>query len=573
MGEPDNETLAAALALLGDLLELEGADRHRVLAYRRGAARIRATDASVAELAEAGRAVDLPDIGDTLQAKVVELVRTGRIEALERARERIPEGLVAVAAMEGLGPRRAARLHAELGVASLDDLRAALAAGRIREVRGMGEGTEAALGEQLARLERGDDGRRVPLGTALWHGGRLASELRGAPGVVDVVIAGSARRAAPTVGDLDIVASESRPGAAGEALAASRRVGDPSGRGRMLVDAPLRVELWAGPPESAGNRLQHATGSAAHNVRLRERAVRAGMSVSEHGIVMPDGSTRVHRDEAGVYAELGLDWIPPERREDGGEIEAAAMGTCPPYVSLADLGGDLHVHSDWSDGRLGIAGMAAAAAARGYRYLAISDHSQRLRMARGLEPDRVRRQWDEIDRLNDEGAPVRLLKATEVDILAATLDFDDDLLAGFDWVTASLHSGFAASGARLTERVLMAIDNPHVDAIGHPTGRMIGKRPAADLDIDRISEAAARTGTALEINGQPQRLDLDADLAARALAAGAQVAALVRRPWSRRARHRRERGQHRAACRRPPRGRGQRRPRAARAPTSAPGSA
>lgn len=523
MGAPDNDTIAEALALLGDLLELEGADRHRVLAYRRGAARIRATETSVAELAEVGRAVELPDIGATLQAKVVELARSGRIDALERVRARVPEGLVAVAALEGLGPRRAARLHAELGVASLDDLRAALAVGRIREVRGMGEGTETALQAQLDRLARGDDARRVPLGTALWHGGRLAAELRTAPDVTDVVIAGSARWATPTVGDLDIVASESRPGAAAEAIAASRRVGAPSGRGHVLVDAPVRVELWAGPPESAGNRLQHATGSAAHNVRLRERAVRAGMSVSEHGIVLPDGSTRTHRDEAGVYGELGLAWIPPELREDHGEIEAAATGALARYVTVADLGGDLHVHSDWSDGRLDIAGMAAAAAARGYRYLGISDHSQRLRMARGLTPDRVRRQWDEIDRLNDAGPPVRILKATEVDILASALDFDDALLEGFDWVTASLHSGFASSGARLTERVLLAIENPHVDAIGHPTGRMIGKRTAADLEIDLIAEAAARTGTALEINGQPQRLDLDADLAARALAAGARL--------------------------------------------------
>jgi DNA polymerase (family 10) len=325
------------------------------------------------------------------------------------------------------------------------------------------------------------------------------------------------------VGDLDLVASESRPGAALEALQASRRVAGPAGRGGTLVDLPLRVELWSGPPDSLGNRLQHATGSAAHNVRLRERAVRMGMSVSEHGIRMADGTTRTHADEAGVYAELGLEWIPAELREDDGEIEASERGRLPRLVSLEDVRGDLHVHTDWSDGRLDLPGMAAAAAARGYAYLAISDHSQRLRMAGGLDPERVRRQWEVIDRMNRDGAPLVLLKATEVDILADGLDFEDDLLAGFDWVTASVHSGFQASGERYTERLLRAIESPHVDAIGHPTGRMLGRRTAAAIDVDRVVEAAARTGTALEVNGQPQRLDLDAATAARALAAGVRL--------------------------------------------------
>lgn len=523
MAPPTNAQIAASLALLGDLLEIEGADRHRVLAYRRGAARVRGASESVAQMALAGRAVELPDIGKTLQAKIVELVESGRIEALERARERVPEGVASLARMEGIGPRRAARLWSDLGVSSLDDLRAALEAGRIQRLRGLGEGTEQVIREQLERLERGEATERVALGTALLHGRRLAREMSEAPGVLSVVLAGSVRRGAPTVGDLDLVAAEERPGATWEALVASQRVAGPAGRGVDLVEVPLRVELWAGPASSLGNRLQHATGSAAHNVRLRERAVRAGMSVSEHGIVMPDGATRTHAHERDVYAELGLAWIPPELREDRGEIDAAAADELPVLVGREDIGGDLHVHTDWSDGDLDIASMARAAAARGYRYLGVSDHSRRLRMAGGLEPDRVRRQWDEIDRLNDAGGPVRILKATEVDILAESLDFEDDLLAGFDWVTASLHSGLSASGARLTERVLRAIESPHVDAIGHPTARMLGRRAAAPIDVERIAEAAARTGTALEVNGQLQRLDLDADAARRALAAGARL--------------------------------------------------
>ena len=278
-----------------------------------------------------------------------------------------------------------------------------------------------------------------------------------------------------------------------------------------------------GPRASFGNLLQHATGSAAHNIRLRELAVRQGLSVSEHGISGAEG-TVTHADEDAVYAALGLHPIPPELREDAGEIDAALEGPLPALVTRADLRGELHAHTTWSDGTESVEAMVEAARARGYRYLAISDHSRSLAMAGGLDGDRVRRQWEEIAAVDARHDDITVLRATEVDILAdGRLDFDDALLAGFDWVTASMHSGLAQDAERITARVEAAVASPFVDAIGHPTGRMLGRRDAAPVDIDRLAAAAAATGTFLEVNGQPRRLDLDSAMARRALAAGARL--------------------------------------------------
>ncbi len=525
---PDNRAIAEAFQLLGDLLQLEGADRHRVLAYHRAATRAREEARPLAELALQGRATEVADIGTTLQAKIVELAETGRIAALETARERTPEGLVEVAGLRGLGPKRAMAAHETLGVASLRDLGAALHDGRLADVPGFGKGTIESIGEQLAeRAMRAaaPGGERIPLGRGLLIARRLSRELAEAPGVISVDIAGSLRRGRESAHDVDLVASEEHPGAAAAALGASPgSVGDDGvTHARAQAGDGTWVELIAGPAESHGNRLQHATGSAAHNVRLRERAVRLGLSVSQHGIVDADGVRHVHADEAGVYRALGLPDIPPELREDRGEIEAALRDELPQLVRLEDLRGDVHIHTDWSDGRDSLEDMVVAARARGYAYVAISDHSPRLRMARGLDERRLRAQWEAIADVRERHPDITILRACEVDIVAEGLDFEDDVLAELDFVTASLHSGFALSGRELTERVLRAIRSPHVDSIGHPTGRMLGKRDAAPLDIGAIAEAAATTGTALEINGQLNRLDLDADNARTALDAGATL--------------------------------------------------
>jgi DNA polymerase (family 10) len=526
---PTNAGIAERFALLGDLLELEGAVRHRVLAYRRAAARIRSTPSSVAAMALAGRATDLPDIGATLQAKVVELCQTGRIAALDAIRERVPEGLVAIAGLEGIGPKRAVALWATLGVEDLDQLGAAVAEGRAAEVAGFGPATVARLADQLAERARrgGEEPERAPLGRALPVAEEIAEHLRAMVPGARVEVAGSLRRGRESAHDIDIVAAFERPADLQEALAAHPAVERVLARGDASIAVAthlgVRVELAVGPPASFGNLLQHATGSAAHNVRLRELAVRRGLSVSQNGIAGPDGIA-THAEESAVYAALGLAPIPPELREDTGEIEAAQSGSLPELVTLPDIRGELHAHTTWSDGTLSVAGMVEAARARGYAYLAISDHSRSLAMAGGLDPDRVRRQWEEIDAENARRPDITVLRATEVDILAdGRIDFDDELLAGFDWVTASIHSALTQDAGRITARVLAAVESPFVDAIGHPTGRMLDRRGPAPIDIDRLAAAAARTGTFLEINGQPRRLDLDSAMARRALSAGARV--------------------------------------------------
>lgn len=528
-GLPSNREVAERLRLIGDLLELEGAVRHRVLAYRRAAARIGAATTSVAEMAVRGRATELPDIGATLQAKIVELVETGDIAALAKLRDRVPAGLAEVARLDGIGPKRATALWKELGVATVDDLAVALADGRVRDVPGFGAGTEARLAAELARRAADEgDPDRVPIGHALPVAEEIARDLRAAvPGAL-VEVAGSLRRGSESVHDIDLVAGSDRAADLHDALVAHPAVERELSRGDAAVavatHAGVRLELSVGPPESFGNLLQHATGSAAHNVRLRELAVRQGLSVSQHGILGADGARATHADEAGVYAALGLHPVPPELREDRGEIEEARAGPLPSLVERSDLRGDLHSHTRWSDGTRTVAQMVEAARARGHEYLAISDHSQSLAMAGGLDPERVRRQWEEIDAADARHGDIRVLKATEVDILAdGRIDFDDELLAGFDWVTASVHSAFGQDAERFTARVLAAVESPFVDVIGHPTGRMLGRRAHAPLDLGRVAAAAAANGTYLEVNAQPRRLDLDADMARRALAAGARI--------------------------------------------------
>lgn len=527
---PSNREVADRLQMIGDLLELEGAVRHRVLAYRRAAARIRSTSASVARMALDGRAIDLPDIGATLQAKIAELAETGDIAALATLRERVPEGLAAVARLEGIGPKRAAALWSELGVTDMDDLAAAVADGRVRAVPGFGPATEARLADQLARRADGDspDAERVPIGRALPLAEEIVRDLRAAVPDARVEIAGSLRRGRESAHDIDLVGAADEPGPLLRALVAhpavERELSGGDARSVVATHAGVRVELAVGPPASFGNLLQHATGSAAHNIRLRELAVRRGLSVSEHGIVEPGGARVTHADEAGVYAAIGLHPVPPELREDRGEIEAALRGPLPELVACEDLRGDLHAHTRWSDGTETVARMVEAARRRGYAYLAISDHSQSLAMAGGLDPDRVRRQWEEISEEDARHDDITVLRATEVDILAdGRLDFDDELLAGFDWVTASIHSGFGQDAERLTARALAAVSSPFVDVIGHPTGRMLGRRDHAPIDIDRLVAAAAATGTLLEMNAQPRRLDLDAEMARHALDAGARL--------------------------------------------------
>lgn len=517
---PTNGQIADAFQLLGDLLQIDGVDRHRVLAYHRGAARVRATPESVAELARAGRATDLPDIGSTLQAKIVELADTGQIAALVKLTDRVPPGLAAIARIEGLGPKRAMAIWQALGVSTIEGLLEAADDGRLPSVPGVGPKLVEAV--RAAASVPASGAPRTLLARAREIATPIAQSLAGTPGATRAEVAGSIRRGRETIGDIDIVVATTDPEAAIEAFVHHPLVERVEQRGpsktTALTHGGVRVELRVGPPASFGNLLQHCTGSAAHNVRLRERAVRDGRSVSEHGILEPDGTLRAHADEAAVYAAFDLPWIPPELREDIGELD----GPLPRLVGLDEIRGDLHAHSDWSDGRSTIEQMALAAAARGYAYLAVSDHSHGLAMARGLDLDRARRQWEVIDALNDRGdLGVLLLKGVELEIRTdGRLDFDDEVLASFDVVVASIHSGFRQSSREVTARMLAALDNPHVDILGHPTGRRIGRRAPLEFDAATVFERAAATGTLLEINAQGERMDLSDVLAREARAAG-----------------------------------------------------
>ncbi len=527
---PTNAEIADRFDLIGDLLDIEGGQsRHRILAYRRGATRIRAERESVATLALAKRAIELADIGQTLQDKIVELCQTGQIGALERLSAQVPAGLAAIARLQEIGPKRARAIWHTLGVVDLAGLAVAVADGRLATVEGIGPKTLTAVQEQLAAIAGGaDPNERIPAGRAYPLAVDLAQAVRGAPGVERVEVAGGLRRGAETVHDIDIAVATTDVGAVQALIAASPLVAEvlsQGERGMAVATHPgIRAEFRFGPPSSFGNLLQHLTGSKAHNVRLRERAVRAGQSLSEHGVADQDGQVTMCADEAAVYALLGLPEIAPELREDTGEIAAAEAGLLPTLVTQADLRGDLHVHTTWSDGRDSLEDMVRAARELGLDYIGISDHSKALAMARGLDADRVRRQWAAIDEMNATNPGIVVLKACEVDVLAdGSLDHDDDLLAGFDWVTASLHSGFRQSERQLTDRILAAIDHPLVNAIGHPTGRMFGRREGYPIDLEAIVEHAAATGTALEINAQPKRMDLNAQMARRALAGGVRL--------------------------------------------------
>ncbi len=527
---PTNAEIAQAFSLLADLLEIDGErSRHRLLAYRRGAARVTRVTDSVARLALDGRATELPDIGSTLQDKIVELARTGEIGALTRISERVPVGLADIASLPGIGPKRARAVWQALGVVDLEGLGAAVADGSLASVEGIGPKTVAQLADELeARRRGGGSGERIPLGRADAVAQRFAVDLAGLDRVGRAVVAGGIRRGGETVHDVDLVVETEDPEAVASAMRdhpmVTELLSSGTGGAAVMTQAGIRVEARFTPPATFGNLLQHLTGSRAHNVRLRELAVRTGRSVSEHGITRPDGSVLRCRDEEDVYAELGLAWIPPELREDTGEIAVAESGAFPSLVREEDLRGELHCHTDWSDGRNTLREMVMAARALGREYIGISDHSVSLAMAGGLDADRVRRQWDAIDEIDAEFDDIAVLKACEVDVLAdGRIDHPDDLLAGFDWVTASLHSGFRQSRDRLTKRVLAAVDHPLVNVVGHPTGRMFGRREGYDLDLGRVIARAAETGTALEINAQPKRLDLGAADARRALAAGVDL--------------------------------------------------
>ncbi len=527
MSDPTNTEIAAALDELGDLYELDGAIIHRIVAYRSAAKAAREAPVSISALARAGRATELSGIGATIQEKVLALADEGAIPAAVRLRAKFPSGLIELTHLPGLGPKRARRLFDELGIDSLQSLRAAAQGHRVRSLKGFGPKAEESILTALNATGAGQRRVRVVLDRALAIGEQLVAALCEHPAAQRVELAGSARRMTDSVKDLDVIATATDPGAL--ALAASRlelveSAGTPGEAGlRLRTHTGLQVDLKIVAPDQFGNLLQHFTGSKEHNMALRDAAVRKGLHVSEYG-VLDDASGETHKcsTEAEVYALLGLQYIEPELRENRGELEAAAAGTLPALIECGDLRGDLHCHTTASDGAASIEEMGVAARAAGYEYLAITDHSASFGFGEHVSPERLREQIERIRAASVQG--VELLAGSEVNILPdGSLDYEDDLLAELDWVVASVHSSFRMAPDAMTERIVRAIEHPLVDVIGHLSGRKIERRAPYSFDLQAVIEAAARSGTMLEINASPDRRDLNEVHARAAAAAGVGI--------------------------------------------------
>jgi DNA polymerase (family X) len=521
-----NGEMARIFNEIGDMLEILGEVVYKAVAYRRVADIVERYPDDVAALYRRGEPPKIPGAGPALTAKLAELSETGRLEYYERLRAQVPDGLLDMLRVPGVGPKTVRLLHAELGIDSIEGLRAAAEAGELRNVKGLSARTEQNVIEGIGRIERRSADTRMLLHDADALLGTLVDALRDVPGVVRIAPAGSLRRRRATIGDLDLLAAVDDPTAVIARLDGLPEVEKVLSAGTdkssiVLRDGP-RIDLMVCPPRAWGTHLVHFTGNRDHNIALRGMALDRGWSLSEKGFkVIEDGSLLEAAEEAEVYERLGMPWIAPELREADGEIEAALAGRLPDLVSHDDVRGDTHTHSDWTDGVDSIEVMARAARDLGHEYIVLTDHSPSLGVARGLVPARVDEQAAEIARINAELAPFRVLHGTELEIRAdATLDYPDELLARFDIVIASIHTGRNQPAEQLTRRALAAVEHPHVDVLAHPTGRIVNRRDPLPIDWPRVFAAAAKHGTALEINGSP-RLDLEDSLARAAAGAGA----------------------------------------------------
>lgn len=532
--DPSNAEIADVLRELGLRYELDGASVHRVLAYRNAADAVMAAPGSVSARVRAGTVTELPGIGATLEDKLTDLVKTGEIPALEKLREKIPAGLLVLTRLPGVGAKRVAKLHAELGIDGPETLKAALDDGSVAGLKGFGATSAKKLEAALETLaESGGGDRRVLLPEALEVGEALRDELRAHPAADKVDLAGSARRLADSVHDLDVIATSTDNQALIDAFAASELIANVRSRGDHgatgETQTGLAVDLRIVPPAQYGNLLQHFTGSKAHNVALRTEAQARGLRVSERGIVNEESGELIRcATEQEVYSALGRPWVPPELREDRGELKLTSDDEVPELIGFDDLRGDLHLHSTKSDGRGTIEQMALAAIELGYEYLAITDHSASHGFGNDVTADELRRTIEQVaefnarvEELTGGDHPFTLLAGSEVNIKTdGSLDYPDDLLAELDWVVASVHTAF---DSRPTERILAACQHPSVDVIGHPTGRKIELRPGYRLAFEQVLETAKSTGTFLEINGAPRRRDLRDTQARAAKEAGVML--------------------------------------------------
>ena len=539
----ENVEIAAALEQMADLLEIQEANPFRVRAYRNAARTVETTTTPLSRMVEEeADLTQLPWVGKEMARHIRELVTTGVLTPLDELSTKIPPSLIQLMRLPGVGPKKARQLWEKLEIKTMDELELAAREGRITGVAGFGAKSQQKILEGIAAVRRLSG--RVRLSEADRLVEPLLAYLREAPGVERLEVAGSYRRRRETVGDLDLLAIAPEGGPVMERFLRYPRVAkvERSGptRGTIILRSGLQIDLRIVPAESYGAALVYFTGSKEHNVKLRRRGVERGFKISEYGVfsnigeegevegaggpsaeadgggeaaseasTSPSGERLAGEDEAGVYATVGLPWIPPELREDRGEIEAAAAGKLPELIELADLRGDLQMHSTWSDGRNTLEEMLVACAARGYEYMAITDHSKALAMVQGLDAARLREQWKEIEEVAGRHPEIRLLRAMEVDILAdGTLDLEDELLERLDLVVVSIHSRFELPAAQQTARIVKALEHPAADLLGHPTGRIINRREPIAFDVDEVLRCARENGVAVELNAQPDRLDL-----------------------------------------------------------------
>jgi len=523
-----NELVARILHEIADLLALDGV-AFKPQAYRRAAQTIESLAEPIEDLVADGRHAKLPGVGEAIAKKIAEIVETGRLRYHDELKEKLPIDLYALTQVEGVGPKTAKLLYEALGVRDLADLERAARGGEIRGVEGLGAKTEARILRGLAETQSAAG--RILLGEALPLAADLIDRLRGSGRFDRIEVAGSLRRGRETIGDLDLLSVSSTPEDAGEAADAFvslPEVDEVLSRGAKKSSARLssgiQVDLRIVPASSFGAAMQYFTGSKDHNVALRKRAVARGWKLNEYGL-FDEGERRLAgEDEGKIYERLGLALVPPELRENRGEIEAAEKGGLPILVERADVRGDLHVHTDWSDGNASLEGMIAAAQSRGLEYVAITDHAKFAEVIGGLTPDDLNRQIDEIAKLNEHLEGFRVLTGIEANVGPhGDLDVPDALLARLDFVIASVHAHFRLSRDAMTARLVRVCENEHVDALGHPTTRKIGERPPIEADWDAVFEVAAKGGTAMEINANPIRLDLNASLIRRAIGAGVKL--------------------------------------------------
>ncbi len=512
---------------MADLLEIKGENPFRIRAYRKAAFNIESLGKDVSLLSKEDL-MDVPGIGSDLAGKVAEYLETGKIEAYEKLKAQVPEGLTELLSVPGLGPKTVALIYDRYRIKNISELAGLAKDHRLLGLPGIKEKTEANIIKGIEMLQRASS--RYPLGRALPIAREAAAYLAGHAPVGRLDIAGSIRRWKETIGDIDIISTSSDPGAVMNAFTRMPGVKEVLMKGptksSVVLKEGMQVDIRVVDEDSYGAALAHFTGSKGHNIRLREIAVRAGMKLNEYGIFSEKDDRKLGgRTEEEIYGLLGLQYVPPELREDTGEVEAAAEHSLPGLLEPGDIRGDLHVHSDWSDGNIKLEEIADVPIEMGYRYIAVTDHSKGLGVARGLNEERIIEQRKAIAALNRKLRGFRLLTGVEINIRSdGSLDFDEDLLKGFDIVVASVHSGFKQPEGQITDRIVKAMRNPYVSIIGHPSGRLIGEREAYEVDMEKVIETAAETGTAIEVNAYPLRLDLSDPYIRRAKSKGVMLA-------------------------------------------------